>query len=243
MIWNRIIAIVVALALIVSALALPRVSHVLNQEYGELLWNSNEAYVFVSVTQYGYSFSYLGFLVEIVRDVFPFGASAPDKKHYYTVVLHITPDAIRRYSVDNFQSSIPNPIGQTLFAGNNVGIGGPVKWSGTHFEPATAAEQKEIHDASENGKIPASPSYDNIGGWSKRMVAGDTSHVGIELDAQVTVQLGGQPMIFTMNSGYFDHEAFIELSRPGKPPERIWHLNERAVRVSNATYKEIFGND
>jgi hypothetical protein len=36
-----------------------------------------------------YSSSYLGFLVEIVREVFPFGASAPDKKHYYTVVLHI----------------------------------------------------------------------------------------------------------------------------------------------------------
>jgi hypothetical protein len=57
----------------------------------------------MSVTQYGYSSSYLGFLVEIVREVFPFGASAPDKKHYYTVVLHITPEAIQRHSVDNFQ--------------------------------------------------------------------------------------------------------------------------------------------
>jgi hypothetical protein len=46
--------------------------------------------------------------------------------------------------------------------------------------------------------IPASPSYDDIGGWSRRMVAGDTSNVGIEKDAQVTVQLGGKPMTFTI---------------------------------------------
>jgi hypothetical protein len=50
-------------------------------------------------------------------------------------------------------------------------------------------------------------------------------------------------MTFTMNSGYVDHDAFIDLSRAGKNPDRIWHLNERAVRVSNATDKRIFGND
>jgi hypothetical protein len=112
--WKRITAFVIALALIVSALALPRVSHLLNQESGNLIWNSNEAYVFISVAQYGYSSSYLGFLIEIVREIFPFGASAPDKKHYYTVVLHITPEAIQRYSVDNFQiGRLLTPWGKT----------------------------------------------------------------------------------------------------------------------------------
>jgi hypothetical protein len=50
-------------------------------------------------------------------------------------------------------------------------------------------------------------------------------------------------MTFIMNSGYDSHEAFIDLLRPGKSPERIWHLNERPERVSGATYKQIFGND
>jgi hypothetical protein len=76
--WKRITAFVIVLALIVSALALPRVSHVLNQESGDLIRNSNEAYVFISVAQYGYNFSYLGFLIDIVKEIFPFGASAPD---------------------------------------------------------------------------------------------------------------------------------------------------------------------
>jgi hypothetical protein len=118
-----------------------------------------------------------------------------------------------------------------------------MKWLGTHFEPATAAEQKEVLDALDSGGIPASPKYDNIGGWSRRMVVGDTSNFAMENTAAITVELRGKPMPFTMNSGYNSHEAFIDLSRPGKAPERIWHLNERAVRVSNATYKRIFGND
>jgi hypothetical protein len=98
MVWKKIIAFVIALALIASALALPRVSHVLNQQSGDLIWNSNEVYVFISVAQYGYSSSYLGFPIEVVREIFPYGASDPDKKHYYTVVLHITPEAIRRFT-------------------------------------------------------------------------------------------------------------------------------------------------
>jgi hypothetical protein len=114
----------------------------------DLIWNSNEAYVFISVAQYGYSSSYLDFLIEIVKEIFPFGASAPDKKHYYTVVLHITPEANERYFVDNFQIGSPAyAMGQDLYAGNLVGIDGPMKWSGTHFEPANAAEQEVILNA------------------------------------------------------------------------------------------------
>jgi hypothetical protein len=235
MFWKRIIAFVIALALIVSAVTLPKVYHMLNRQNGDLIWSSSEAYVFVLVAQYGYSSSYLGFLIEVVREIFPFGASAPDKKHYYTVVLHITPEAIQRYSVDNFQIGSPAyAMGQDLYAGNLVGMDGPMKWSGTHFEPATAAEQKETLDAYKKGEISTSPSYDNIGAWSRRPVAGpvvsNLPNVAIEKNAEVTVELGGKPMTFIMNSGYDSHEAFIDLSRPGKAPERIWHLSERACK-------------
>jgi hypothetical protein len=131
-----------------------------------------------------------------------------------------------------------------IYAGDLDGTQkGPMKWMGTHFEPATPAEKNEVRDALDNGGIPASPKYDNIGGWSRRMVVGDTSNGTLEKNAEVTVELEGKPMTFTMNSGYFDHEAFIDLSRPGKTPEKIWYLNERALRVSNATYSQIFGKD
>src|ERR1700732_145552 len=141
MTWKRMAVVVIVLAVALSALTLPKVCHVLNQENGTLLWNSNEAYVFMSVTQYGYKSSYLGFLGEIVREIFPFGASAPDNRHFYVAVLHITPEETRHYSVDNLQIDSPAYVmGGNVYAGNMVGINGPMKWSGTHFEPATAAE-------------------------------------------------------------------------------------------------------
>jgi hypothetical protein len=110
----------------------------------------------------------------------------------------------------------------------------------THFDRATAAEQREVMDALDSGGIPASPKYDNIGGWSRRMVVGDTSNVAIENDAAIRVDLGGKPMTSIMNSGYDSHEAFIDLSRPGKATERIWHLSERPERVGGATYNRSF---
>lgn len=248
MTWKTIVASVIVLAVTLSGLTLPKVYHVVNRQNGDLIWNSNDAYVFISVAQYGYRSSYLGFLIEIVKEIFPFGASAPTKKHFHVVVLHITPEAIQHYSIDDFQIGSPAyAMGQDLYAGNLVGLDGPMKWSGTHFEPASAAEQKEILDAYKKGKISTSPSYDNIDGWSRRPVAGpvisNSPNVATEKNAEVTVGLRGMPMTFTMNSGFVDHEAFIDLSRPGKSPEKIWHLSERPERFSGATYKQLFGND
>jgi hypothetical protein len=134
------------------------------------------------VAQYGYNFSYLGFLIEIVKEIFPFGASAPDNKHYYTVVLHITSEATQPYSVDSLHlAPVSFAVGQQIYAGDSDGTQkGPMKWSGTNFEPATSAEQNEIRDAVNNGGIPATPKYDNIRGWSRRMVVGDTSNGAVE---------------------------------------------------------------
>jgi hypothetical protein len=90
--------------------------------------------------------------------------------------------------VDNLQIGSPAYVMErNVYAGNMVGINGPMKWSGTHFEPATAVQQKEILDALDSAGIPASPKDDNIGGGSRRMVVGDTWNVAIEKDAVIGV--------------------------------------------------------
>src|ERR1035438_6807085 len=100
--WDRMIAVVIVLGLAVSALVWPRVYYVEKGAVGDVIWNSTEAYVFIKVYQYGHTFSYLGYVGEVVREIFPFGASQPEKKRNYAIVLHITPEAIQRYSFDNF---------------------------------------------------------------------------------------------------------------------------------------------
>jgi hypothetical protein len=237
---KRMIIPIVVLAVTVSALAWLRVYYVRDGAVGVLLWNSNEAYLFVNTFQSGYNFSYLGYLGEIVREIFPFGASSPQKEHFCMIVLHITPETTERHVVDNFHAgSPPFVVGQNIYAGNLSAETGPTKWSGSHFEPMTSEEYKAVQDAQHGGGIPISPSYDNIGGWSRRMV----DVVSPENDAKITIEIAGKQLSLLAHSGARDHEAYIDVTRPEQPPDRIWHLNERSQRISKATYNQIFGNN
>jgi hypothetical protein len=240
---RKIIVAVIVLGLAVSAVARPRVYYVIDKNRGDLVWNSSDAYVFIGVFESGYSFSYLGYLGESVREIFPFGASGPEKKHYYAVVLRITPETVQRYTFDNFQYGGVFPVGKTISAGNYLDAT-RTKWSGANFEPMTPTEEKEWRDGGR--LIPPGPAYDNIAGWSKRAVGGEvvreSSTESIEKDAEATIELGGSPLTIRMNSGFISHEAFIDVLRPGRAPERIWQLNENPYRVNKATYKRIFGN-
>ena len=240
MAWKRIIVLLVVLAVTATILARLRMYYVKSGAIANLLWNSNEAYVFINDFRSGYSFSYLGYLSEVVREVFPFGASPPERQHFCMIVLHITPETTERHVVDNFHAgSPPFVVGQNIYAGNLSAETGPTKWSGTYFEPMTSEEYKAVQDAQHGGGIPISPSYDNFGGWSRRMV----DVVSPESDAKITMEIAGKQLSLLAHSGAKDHEAYIDVTRPGQPPDRMWHLNERSQRVSKATYNQIFGNN
>jgi hypothetical protein len=227
-------------------LAFLKTYYVRSENRGDLIWNADEAYVFIRLIQRGYRLSYLGFLVEFNKESFPFGASAPNDSHRSVLVLRVTRNAVERYFVDDFYLGSLSVVGQNIYGGNlNGGKDGfLMKWSGTHFEPSSPEEQRSVQSALGSGKAPPGPSYDNIDGWSKRAVAGDVIResptVYTEKDAKVSITLDGEPLTFVMNSGFIDHVAYIDLSRPGQPPERIWYLDERSHRVNRAEYDSTF---
>lgn len=240
---RKIIVAVSVMVLAVLALAWLRVYYVIDKIQGDLVWNSSDAYVFIGVFESGFTSNYLGYLGELVRETFPFGASGPEAKHYYAVVLHITPETVQRYTFDNFRYGGVVPVGKTISAGNYLDAA-RTRWSGTNFEPMTPTEEKEWVEGAR--VIPPGPAYDNVAGWSKRTVGGEvvreSSTDFVEKDSEATIQLGGKPVTLSMNSGFISHEAFIDLLRPQHAPERIWHLNENSYGVSKSTYKRIFGD-
>src|SRR5271169_4375552 len=103
---DRVTGIFVAVAVAVGVLLLATVPtyYIQSASGGSLMWNANEAYVFEGVVQRGFHFSRLGYLVEFVREIFPFGASSPDDKHFSVAVLRITPEAVQRYVIFDFNS-------------------------------------------------------------------------------------------------------------------------------------------
>ena len=231
------------LAVIALAVALPaflKVYYLRNDGGGEVFWNANEAYVFESVVQRGYPMSYWGYLGEMIRELFPFGASSPKDNHYFVVVLRVTPESVQRYTTDNYWLGSIEPFEGALYGGNLLPGGILMKWSGTHFERPDGDELKRIY--ANISKFPPGPSYDNVAGWSKRTVAGDVNAgtANTEKDARVTIELNGTACTFVMNSGFFSHEAYIDLLRPVQAPQRIWYLDGQPHRVSRSEYQTAF---
>jgi hypothetical protein len=65
---KEILSIVPLLALL--ALTTLKIYFVQSSTGGSLIWNANEAYLFIPVAQQGYRMSCLGYLVEFVREIF-----------------------------------------------------------------------------------------------------------------------------------------------------------------------------
>ncbi len=242
---KKMIAVAVILAIV---LTIPvRTYRVRRQSWGSLFWNNRTAYIFIGEGVQGYRFDYLGLAVEWVQELFPFGASAPADNHCSATVLEVNAHSVQSYSVNDFWLGTVEPFQGTLYAPNQLPNGGFMKWSGNHFVPATPAEIENFHEylISLPKGPPVEPSYDNVEGWSQRVAAGevvDTSPTEyVEKDSRVTIELDGQQLTFVMNSGFISRHAYVDLIRAGRPPERIWQLDQRGHRVSRAEYRAIFG--
>ncbi len=236
------------LAVLAIALALSlvlRVHTVRTDAGGELFWNSDNVYFFIGMVDRGYNFSYLGYVVEIIREIYPLGASGPEVSHCSMLVLHVTPNSIQQYTIDNFCSSGIEPLNGSFYDANELQPNGPLmRWSNGRFEPVTPEEQARLQLAMRSGRIPPGPSYNDVEGWSKRPVVGEIVtkplNITVEEDSKVTVEIGGEQLTFVMNSGFISHHAYVDLIRPGQLPKRIWYLDGAPHRISGSEYNRIF---
>lgn len=235
---------IICAAAIIIILALPlKLYYVRTQSWGWLFWNDQTAFIFIGEDDQGYRFSYLGYGLERIRDIFPFGGSAPGAHHGSVTVVRITPNSVKSYSVDDFELGTVEPFQGNLYVPNMLPGGAMMRWAGTHFEPVTKAELENLHEFLIGPKgLPAGPSYDQIEGWSKRTIAGEIVNgtTPVEKDSDVTIQLDGQRLMFAMNSGFLSEQAYIDVTKAGGHPERIWHLDKRTHRVSRAEFREVF---
>ena len=211
-----------------------------------LIWNGDQAYIFITVLHRGYRMNCLHLVAEFVMELFPFGASSPDDKSSSVIVLRIAPGNLQRFDFDNMNLDAPDAMGQNIYVVNGENNGGLLKWFNDHFERTSVEEQTALRKAQATGRIPVAPSYENIDGWSRCPAAGkvgrDALGIYAEKDAKVVIQVNGKPTTLVMNSGFITHEAFIDLIRPGEASQRIWYLDKQTHRVSRAEYERTFSS-
>jgi hypothetical protein len=237
---KKIVVLLVFLAILIVAFA--PLYYVQDGSGANLIWSSDQAYVFVTVIHRGYRMNCLRYVAEFLMELVPFGASAPDDKSSSSIVFRIAPGNLQRFDFDNMNLDAPDAIGQNIYVVNGENNGGLLRWSDDHFEETSIGEQTALRNAQTSGRIPAAPSYENIDGWSRSPAAGKVGINHVEEDAKVVIQVNGKSITLVMNSGFFTHQRFIDLIRPGEAPQRIWYLDKRTHRVSRAEYEKTFSS-
>ena len=198
---------------------------------GQLLWNADEAYLFMTVARRGVRLSYLEY--RTVLKEWLNAPAFPTNQRVFLSVIRVTPSGIERHvgKVVGETADIPDfftPIRQTIYANCQ---GTPCKWVGDHFENATPAEQKELDGINHL----ASDIDMSMNGWSKRgvgAVAGD-SQFSIEIGKQLTLKVR-QGNVYRSSSD----SATVDLYRVGQPPQQLWHVNGQPRRVSKREYEQ-----
>lgn len=194
---------------------------------GDLLWNSDEAYLFAGCARLGYRISYLEYPIEVVRERLRVVRQADDKRSS-TIVIRITPSVVHTYNADGLSFEFYTPLGGTVFANHE---GALWKWSGANFDEASSQEQERF----EGTKQLTGLDIDNLGGWSKRSeILSRTEEV------KVPLELDGKSLVLVVKPGFRGKDISIDLLRPGRGAERIWYLDQQPRRVSKSEYEREF---
>ncbi len=183
------------------------------------LWNADEAYLFANVIHRGYRFSYLGSLVEMVKEYF-YVVPAPTDEASSTVVFRITPSGVQRYAAGDMSFDLYTPFEGEIYADQD---GALWKWAGSHFEVASSEEQRGLDGI----KRLSAEDFSDVHGWSARRRPGN-----------LKIDLGGKPITVDVTNGLY--HISIGMRRSGQAPEELWYLDERPHRISQAEYRHSF---
>ena len=194
-----------------------------------LLWNSEEAYLFIGWGRSGYHISGFEYLFSYIPAYFGIPRTVDDNR-LSMVVFRITPTEVERYVSEpyhmyrGFLAYLPRD--KTIYAYD----GGAMlwKWAGTHFE--TAFPEKILLDEK---LLSEKKDYTNLSGWSVR-------HSLTTWPSKSEIELQGRPVIFLMTSKKSGKEVLLDVQLPGATPRRILHTNSGLHLVSKSEYDRTF---
>jgi hypothetical protein len=229
MMRNRTTKAVAALLAVALFVSLIFHVHFVRQGAGQtLLWNKDEAYLFVDVTSFGYRLTYAQYLLEIVKEYFRV-VRPSDLRRSSVTIFHITPGNIQRYIADDLSLHPYVPIAGSIYANRQ---GTVMRWTGSDFEPVASDQQARFFDLI----FKAPRELNDLDGWSER-----EGLSGFDAENKYSLEIGGQPMTLNVKTVRLADELSIELHQPDHPPRQIYYLDQRSHRVSSAEYFRLFG--
>lgn len=207
---------------------------------GEVLWNSDEAYVFVDVATRGLHVTWLGYPWFLFKNLIGGFARAvpPDDQKISVIIVRVTPSEAERHLVS---LKDPNPgSAPTMYIAhenriyaNCPELGGLCVGAGDRFGSATLEGRVGLDGIS----LLTMKDFENNNGWSKRTFAVTRN------EPTFSVAVGGK---FTLSITGLDadktgHGAIsIDRLTPGRAPTKIANIELRNAGVSRNEYRRVF---
>jgi hypothetical protein len=211
---------------IITSLIFP--VYVIRQSAGQtLLWNKDEAYLFVDTTTFGYQLMGAQYLIEVVKEILGLVRS-PDHQRSSLIIFYIIPGNIRRYVAADLYLHPYVPIAGSIYANRQ---GTVMKWSGQEFAPVAADQQVRLFDLIFN-KSPRE--FNDIDGWSKR-----EGLSGFDAENKYDLEIGSRTITLVVKTTHVDDKLSIDLIEPGRAPQQVYYLDQRPHLVSSAEYSHL----
>lgn len=186
-----------------------------------LLWNTNEAYLFIGTRRTGWYGNYLEFAWQAIRNAL--GASTSIKESRPAViVLRITRSDVQRHTFDGM---MPGPV---MVRDDEIYIlsNGPRRWRDGGFERIDADQERVVHSSPMQ-----EPNFSGVQGWSRRM---NLFHGG---EGDVPMTLDGETVTVIAETQYSPAvSAGVRLRRAGGDVQALWSVDERARYLSREDY-------
>jgi hypothetical protein len=197
----------------------------------EIVWDRQEAYVFINASRLGWRSNYMAWLRrQVVWHAN--GIVLPDTRRDSVVVIHITGEGVTNVELPDIVVSTVGVIDGALYATDAHAIR---RWVGNRFEAVgdkdNAIRNAIIRCASEDCRTA------DEGGWSRRCCLfakdGDYSDVRLEFSGEAyTLKL-----LRHVGPDYIQ----VEIVKPKRSPQLIWYRDEDARRgVTEAEYVDFF---
>jgi hypothetical protein len=225
---NRNLAIIclASLVALVTFLGSRQIRLLRDSASGDLLSNRTEAYLFIALAARGYRMNYFHYVGCLLAERLG-GLCVPVDEHRSSLVLHITPERVERYPLNDDHFNLYASFQGAIYANHQ---GQLWKWSETHFIPVSEVEAQGFQEARASSKIDSD-------GWSTRVNVFNR-RIG---QTEFPLEIGGKMFSLVVTIAPVASEVSVDLVSTHES-SRLWHLDERTRRVSGSEYRSLFQN-
>jgi len=199
---------------------------------GDALWNSKEAYFFISRARFGWHVRWIGYPLMVAGKIFGY-IEPPDDRSETMYVLRVTSSGVERHVLDlqDGQAGGPSmltPIGDRIWT-NFPALGGLCWWAGDHFERSTQEESRGLGGIEHLWHLN-NRAYRDEGGWWNAGVAPDqTVVISLEDGTEISAYGGGRRVPLS-----------IQMRKQGGEPSTVFSVDTGAGLVGGSNYQHAF---